>query len=503
MGSRRVPAALALLGLFVSGVVAGAPARAASCAPAAEGGDWPLYGHDLANTRTQPLEDTIGTGNVGSLTKKWTFAAVDDLGGGAVTSTPVVADGCVFVTSSVTQAGEIFALNADDGSLVWSQKFGGDGLTLVGGALVGSPAVADGKVVALISNPNHPYVVALDEFTGALVWGGQVDGLIDDTPSAFINASPIIIPSPEGAMVFAGFSGYEADDGSRGGWSIFDLATGARIAHEYSIDDAEYATGAWGASLWATAAADAENGYVYAPTGNPASRKPESRNSDSILKIDVRRSSPTFGQILAAYHGNYESYIEGLNRQPACDNADVKYLSWGATCPQLDLDFGASPNLFRDASGHLMVGAQQKSGVYHVADASTMGAVWSTVMGLPGFAFNAASTAYSGSAIFGVGTPGGVLEAMSPVDGRLQWASPVLDGLHYQSVTVANGVVYAVDGNGFLNGWDAATGLPLLKQPMASDTGNNNEANQGSSGVAVARHRLFTAVNSAVIAYGL
>jgi polyvinyl alcohol dehydrogenase (cytochrome) len=509
----RVCAALVASGLAASLLVVAPSAHAASCAaPTTSGGDWTTYGHDLANSRLQPDEHVIGTGNVANVTKKWSFTAVDDLGGGAITSTPIVSDGCVFVTSSVTNAAMLFALNADDGSLVWSQKFGGDGLTLVGGAAVGSPVVSNGRVFMLVSQPDHPYAVAFDAFTGTQLWGGganklpsTADGYIDDSPSAFINASALVIPSANGDMLFAGFSSYEASPVGRGGWTIFDGATGAVLSHEYSVSDADFANGERGASLWATAAADVATGFVYAPTGNPSSSKPEARNADSILKIDVRRASPTFGKMLASYHGDPESYVGALQKQPVCDaQPEVRYLSWSATCAQLDLDFGASPNLFHNALGQPLVGALQKSGVFHAAYADTMGGAWTTVMGLPGVAFNAASTATDGSAsIYGVGTPGGVLQSLSTGDGRLQWAQPVADGVHYQSISLANGVTYATDGWGFLNAWDSATGLPLLKHNIGDDTGNTQEANQGSGGVAIARNRLFVGNNLDVVAYGL
>jgi polyvinyl alcohol dehydrogenase (cytochrome) len=452
-----------------------------------------MYGHDLANTRTQAAEHSIGAANAGSLASVWVAKAVDDLGAGAVDSTPVVADGCVFVTSSVTNAASLFAFNADTGALAWTRSYPGNGLTLVGGAAVGSVAVDHHRVYLLVSEPGDPYAVALDE-AGHQLWGPK---RIDGSPHSFVNASAAVY---DGKLI-AGFSGYEADDHVRGGYTVFDAADGAVLAHRYTIDDTHFKNGEWGASVWATPAVDTATGALYVGTGNPSSRPKESPNADAILKIDVRGRPPTnhtFGDIVAVYHGNPDHYAGPLNQQPACQMApDVKYLSWSATCLQLDLDFGGSPNLFRGPDGGLLVGALQKAGVYHAAHADTMAPAWKTIIGGPGTAFNGDSTATDGHAIFAVGAPGGVMAALDRAGGY-QWASPLLDGIHYQSVSTANGVVYTVDGHGFLDAWTAG-GVPLLKHPLSGDAGDS-AVNQGSSGVAIARGTVYVAVNQYLLA---
>ncbi|MFI2710615.1 hypothetical protein ACH495_10870 [Micromonospora sp. NPDC018662] len=48
----------------------------------------------------------------------------------------------------------------------------------------------------------------------------------------------------------------------------------------------------------------------------------------------------------------------------------------------LDYDFGATPNIFY-ASGRLLVGVGQKSGVYHAFDAQTGQILWQQQLSLP------------------------------------------------------------------------------------------------------------------------
>src|ERR1043166_8724700 len=57
------------------------------------GGDWRRYGHDDANTRSQPAEHSIDKSSVLGLAPAWTFSSTDAGGSGDFTGTPVVGDG--------------------------------------------------------------------------------------------------------------------------------------------------------------------------------------------------------------------------------------------------------------------------------------------------------------------------------------------------------------------------------------------------------------------------
>jgi outer membrane protein assembly factor BamB len=166
---------------------------------------------------------------------------------------------------------------------------------------------------------------------------------------------------------------------------------------------------------------------------------------------------------------------------------------------QLDLDFGASPNLFRDASGHELVGAMQKAGVYHAVSTSTMQAAWSRIVGVPCFSCNGASTAADGSAIYAAASPPGQMVSLTNT-GLPRWIGLLTDPVHYESVSVAEGVVYTIDDAGNLDAFTAGTGLPILRHPIALDT-RQNVAGVMSSGVAIARDTVYVADGSFLIAY--
>lgn len=527
----RVRASIVLTFLLAGASLSGVANAAAweTCAPAAHpGGEWRSYGHDQFNTRSQPDETVINAGNAGNLAAAFVVDSATlkqpngtpILNGGAFTNTPVVADGCLYLGSNT---GWVIAINADtgpgpNGQVVWATRVpSGGSQSLLGAYIVGSPLVAEGKVFVGVHDPGKPYVAAYDQLTGALLWNRQVEGTAAGYPqkNALINASPVYYRSGGVGYIFMGIAGSEGGDTTvpalvpapngayaRGGFAIVRVADGQMVAHTYTIDDTEWAAGYRGASVWCTAAVDESTGHIYACGGNPASRKLEAKHANALLRIDGDPSRPTFGQIVDSYKGDTDQYYPGLDRQPACDmfGDQLIYAAWSVTCLQLDLDFGASPNLFRDSLGNLQVGALQKSGVYHTAFANTMSRAWTTVVGAPCFPCNASSSAIDGSNIYAVGTPPGTMVSMTQNGGRYRWASPIGDVVHFQSVSTANGATYTVDTTGSLIVFDSATGLQVLRRPLALDTGKSASAAE-SAGVAIARNTVYAASSSMVVAY--
>jgi len=110
----------------------------------------------------------------------------------------------------------------------------------------------------------------------------------------------------------------------------------------------------------------------------PTRRTSPRRSATRPGGLDERRPEPTFGEIVGSYKGNVDEYID-QSQLPCVDfngQNPATYPQGLGSCSDEDLDFGASPNLFTDASGRKLVGAGQKSGVYHVFDATTMAPVW-------------------------------------------------------------------------------------------------------------------------------
>jgi outer membrane protein assembly factor BamB len=125
-------------------------------------------------------------------------------------------------------------------------------------------------------------------------------------------------------------------------------------------------------------------------------------------------------------------------------------------------------------------------------------------MGVSCPACNAAATAWDrDGGLYGVGAPAGAMAAMDTDDGAYHWVSPVADPTHYQSTTSAGGAVFTVDTYGTLLAFDSATGLPLLRRPVAADLppGTQPPASVSSSGIAVAAGTVYVAAGNAVVAY--
>jgi outer membrane protein assembly factor BamB len=448
------------------------------------GGDWPSYGHDAANTRSQPDEHGITPTTVASLAPAWSVTLPGSVLGG-LNTTPVVAGGCVVVGSS---AGVLAAYDVRTGKQQWSVTIN-EAAAGAGGTLVGAPAIDPaGRVIVPVNRQDAPYAEAVDLHSGKVLWKSAP--FITDVGS-YTNASTAV----HDGIAFIGFSEAEGDSHAYGGWGLLDTETGQVLKSAYAIPAADRAKGYAGAGIWSSAAFDDE-GYAYVGAGNPSNKTVEHPYTNAILKVDVDPSRPTFGEVVAAHHGNVDQYtdtLQALSHTPACAATEqVTFPTDDPVCAQLDLDFGASPNLVTGANGQPVVVDLQKSGVVHAARTDGMTTAWSTLVGGSCLFCNAASTAYDGTHVFVVGTPGGVLWSLDATTGARQWATPIADGVHYQSVSVAAGVVYTVDGDGFLDAVDAATGSILLRRPMTVDA-IAPTASLSSAGIAVADHTVFAA----------
>src|SRR4051794_39477565 len=512
LGSRRwLPIAAAVaVGVPAAGAVtsAGAAARPAGahCASANHaGGDWSSYGHDLANSRSQPAEKTLTTTVVPTLSKAWAFSASQGGGDGDFTGTPVVSGGCLYIASTT---GWVFAVNADTGKKVWSTQVDKDG-----SEITSSPAVAEGQVFVAVGRSSKPYVAALDERTGALRW----TTITDRQNGADAYASPVVVDG----VLFEGVSGGSAElsdeterNAFEGGYVLIETRgphAGRIIKKVYTVQRPAQHAKQGGATVWSTPAVDTRDKIAYVGTGNPFHPETDAKHADAILKIDLDRSSKRFGDIISYYDGTPEEYEAAAQGTPCFDipgNPAPYYPQGLGACGDMDLDFGASPNLIHGPNGQLFVGAGQKSGYYHLVDARTMKGVWQTPVGPPSSVGGiVGSTAYDGKSIYGPVTVGGYAWSLDRASGTPRWLTPVADGAHWGNpVSEANGVVYTVGLTGFLDAYDSATGTPLLHHWMGADVASGDLA-ASWGGVAIARNTVYAAIgmtglpNGSVVAY--
>jgi outer membrane protein assembly factor BamB len=489
---RFLTAALAALAMLISASAASA-ATVPGCADPAPGGHWPFYSGTVDGHRSQTAPTALSKDNVAQLALAWKVPMPD---GSKIQSTPVEADGCVFTGTST---GVVLAVNAETGKTIWTKSFADvpAGNAFEGAGLVGAPAVVDGLVHVPLTTATGAVMTALDEATGEEVW----TQVLDTDDGSGLDSSPV----PFDGMIFQAFKGDESSNHSNPGWVILDAATGEVLVKQHLLPAEDYAAGYRGGSTIGTPAVDLEHKLLYAGTGNPASPK-QHPLTNSQLKIDVDRESPTFGKVLGSHRGTSDSYPFPQDVDSPVCQTELQWPAGRFSCFQFDYNFLASPNLWQHSDGRRLFGQMQKSGVFSTVDAATMEPVWTTTLAQPCLGCNLGSTAVDENGVYAA-TTNGNLYALDRDTGSVKWVVPLTGSTHFNGVSVANGVVYNLNDLGFLQAFDAATGAPLLAHPFASDTQAVTQDAGNSSGLAIARDSVFvssqTDAGSTLFAYRL
>lgn len=500
---RTLHAIVAFASITLSSIAIADAADPACSAPPSGGGEWPMYGQDLENRRNQDAEAGIGAEQAGDLRPAWTFSVAEAGGAGDITGTPIVAAGCLFVG---TNGGWVLAADAQDGTPIWATQLP------AGGAINSTVAVADGRVYAHVSVVGAPYLVALDASDGSILWTTPTD----EQAGSDAFASPIVLDDPLGAFVFVGVSGdaaqHSGEDevrGLAGSFVLVDATSGDLLQRTYTITHAEAQAGFGGATISVPPAVDAE-GFGYAGTSSAYIPQQEHPNNNALLKLDLRRSidgdpNPSFGAIVDRYKGDtFDTVIPTYSQQPCIDfptgapPAIVPVGRGAGACGDVDVDFASAPTLLPDGT----IVAMQKSGALHAIDSDDMSGRWRNHIATAQ-PFGGVSTAWDGARVVGGAGPPGQLHAVSP-QGALEWIAPIGDAAHYGiPVATANGVAYTVDVRGFLNGFDSATGERLLTAPL---TLGRTDLPITFAGVSVAQGTVFAAVgfqSTGLDAFGL
>src|SRR4029077_1016553 len=133
---------------------------AGSNVQAPSGRDFATIGGNLANHRYSSLT-RINKSTISKRGGAWTIHLEEGKIPGTMQATPIVVDGVMFIASG---AGNIFAIDAADGTIKWKHE------TTLGGTYRGV-AVGEGKV---FSGRRDNSLIALDQKTGAVVWKTQL-----------------------------------------------------------------------------------------------------------------------------------------------------------------------------------------------------------------------------------------------------------------------------------------------------------------------------------------
>ncbi len=476
----------------------------------ADGGDWPMYGQNVCNTRGGVASDPITTKTASKLKVKWTYKAAGD-----ISATPAVVGGQLYVPD---WGGNLTRIDTATGTVVWSKGVG-DILGLGGGTATDAgtddatpppdmsgtraysspvsrttPIVADGNVIFTMGSAQaSATIAAVDKDTAELKWRtsleAQLTALVTSSPA--LDGDTIYIGVSSGEEIAAAIiPGYPCCN-FRGSVVALSATTGMIKWKTYMIEDSVYfksdhttAAGYSGVAIWSgTPTIDRNRGLVYVTTGNnysmpknAPSPPPAGDHVESIVALDKNTGEIVWSSRMVAKEGD----VWTLNNMSGPD-----------------YDFGCAANLFQvttDAGVQDVLGAGQKSGIYWAISPSEKGKVlWKNQVGpgghLGGIHWGAAvdeQHVYVGvndptGGAYTMGGSGpqagkktsvGSWAALDRITGKTVWqianpamTAPLNGGSVNGPLAVVNGVVFAgsMDAQGMMYAIDGATGTILWK----------------------------------------
>jgi len=422
---------------------------------------WPMIGHDIMNTRSQPSEHRISPENAGLLSPRWTLTTTGD-----VSATPAVGfESRGRVLYYPDWGGTLWKVDAETGAVLWSRRISEyNGIS--GSISRTSPSLAHGLVLVGDLNGN---MMGVEAATGDLRWITE----LDPNPNTIVTTSPIV----HGNTLFISTSSSGGGTNRlifRGSMIALDVSTGRIVWQTFVLPDNGGVPGGFaGGAFVNPPAIDIKHGLVIGAAGQlyaqPASVTacldadadrwdescfPAGAYFNSVVAFDLRTGAPRW-----SFRGA---------------GPDARRLGCGATppawCPAWENNFsvwdfaGSGVNIFFANIGRrprVVAGIGEKSGVYWALDAATGELLWSRLVGHgsdPGGIQwgSAVDGRYIYAAIGHVGTPvpytlpsgeeitGGSWAALNPATGAIVWQTPDPQGASdLGALTVANGVLYA------------------------------------------------------------
>ena len=158
---------------------------------------------------------TIDASNVATLQVKWDFPL-----GAGVTSQPIVANGLLYVTS---WNGFLYALDPDDGSIVWSFNTGSSGVL----GVQSTPLITPGGDVCIGDSLAH--VWCRDGVTGAPIWDKVVGNPVVDHVWSGLAAAD--------GRLFVSIASHSDVPCTQGRLKALDLATGGDLWELETVPD--------------------------------------------------------------------------------------------------------------------------------------------------------------------------------------------------------------------------------------------------------------------------
>ena len=346
------------------------------------------YGFDLSNTRNLSSEQTgLAPGDIPRLELSWAIAFPFAV---SLRSQPAAVGDTVFLPVGESR-NRLFAFDVSDPARPCIQWIYEGGVSYFrSGASFG--VRRDGSKVVMVSDVGAN-VHMIDALTGQGIWVERI-GLFANSMGT---GTPVLIED----RVIAPSSQYEITQGgydvhvcckSHGGVVALDAMTGRRLWTMHTMEDAKplYDRGdgqkIWGPSgapVWTSPAIDLERRLIYFGTGE-ANSPPAHVNTDAVMAISLDDGSVKWSyqaharDIWIAFCAPGGAPGPGRTRKNCVPDHETIYL---------DVDFGASMIIARDADGRDMLVAGQKSGDVYAFDPDTGKLFWKAAPG-PGGMIN-------------------------------------------------------------------------------------------------------------------
>ena len=473
----------------------------------ARGTVWSGWGSDEKNSRYQTETGGLTAKDIPNLTLQWAFGIPDVT---QARAQPAVYGDRVFIGS---QAGMIFALDANTGCTYWSFKAEGAVRTAMS---VGNVDVDGESRVAVFFNDLKAIAYALDAETGEKLWSHKVDEHFAAMGTGALKHHDGVLYVPTSGLgeeaVANGAMEYQCCS-FRGSVTALDANTGEEIWKTYTLPEPKFVKtlesggelwGPAGVAVWNTPTIDVKRNLLYIGTGNAYS-EPEVDISNSIVALDLSSGEIVWiNQVLQAdiWTGGCDVSLGGNPDNEGCpENVGP------------DFDFSASPVLTTMANGKDIIVATQKSGLGFAFDPDQGGKlVWTYRWGVGAAAGGVYGTSSDGEkAYFAVAdnwtaAPGG-LHAVDLMSGERAWFTPPQDLLcntevmgcaptQSAAVTTMPGVVFSGSADGGIRAYSTDTGkvIWLYNTNREFDVVNGIAANGGSldaAGVVIANGMVY------------
>ena len=437
---------------------------------------WNGWGNGLENTRFQNAEHAkLNSESVKNLKLQWAFAFPGET---IAESQPTIVSGRMFVGS---RSGVVYALDAKSACVHWTYQADGP---VKNSVLVGEATVGETKRMVAYFGDLAGNAYAINAHDGSLLWRKRVD----DHPAVRIMGSFQLIEDQLIVPITSLESTLVAESDAlcctfRGSVVSYDAGSGEQRWKRYTIDQEPTKIGKnangtdiygpAGATVWTAPTFDTKKRLLYIGTGEN-SVNPPTKTSDAVLAVNVDTSDMVW-----SYQG-----LGGDAWNMSCGTEDK------VNCPidaGPDYDMGSSPSLSTLANGKRVLIATQKSGVVHALDPDDNGRLlWKRQVArggiLGGIEWGPATDGknlYIAIADIRWGSEdlldpalqmnpnaGGGLVALDLVDGHVVWEAPAIicgdrpqcSPAQTAAVTAIPGVVFAGSISGHLRAFDTRDG---------------------------------------------